>query len=138
MTRNVRTRVARTSRRRPSLAPGKWWALVHSPEDLPVLFTSRKQARQNRELTERIVPVTVRQATPSGVKLRTFRGRVVSAVAHNATVKLTQVAPSEWCLVIETEQERLCLGVAASRAHVSTSVGWREPVAEPPSFPPSR
>jgi hypothetical protein len=112
------------------LVPGKWWALVHGPKDLPVLFGSRKQARQNKDADERLVPVTVRRSAPSGVQVRTFRGRVVSAVAHNATVKLTQVAPSEWCLVIETEHERLCLGVAASRAHVSTSVGWREPVAD--------
>ena len=41
------------------LKPGKWWALLNSPDDLPVLFATRKAARDSRLDDEYLVRVTV-------------------------------------------------------------------------------
>ena len=43
----------------PKLRPGRWWALLHHPGDLPVLFATRAQALGEREADEYLVRVTV-------------------------------------------------------------------------------
>lgn len=45
--------------RKRGLQPGVWYALLHHPADLPVLFASRKAAKENRLSMEYLVTVRV-------------------------------------------------------------------------------
>jgi hypothetical protein len=46
------------------IKPGKWWALLNHKSDLPVLFSSRSDALENRMDDEYLVRVQVDEAQP--------------------------------------------------------------------------
>lgn len=50
------------STREVKLVTKTWWALVRGPRELPVIFATRDQARENREDDEYLVRVKVEEA----------------------------------------------------------------------------
>ena len=49
-----------TKAKNRGMVSGSWWALLRKPDALPVLFSSRSDAKDNRDYDEYLVQVLVR------------------------------------------------------------------------------
>lgn len=71
-------------RPRPTMRSGDWWALVRSPQSLPVLFASETAALEHRDPDEYVVRVAVKRASRGTLDVRqVLRTEIAKRLVHD-------------------------------------------------------